>query len=138
MDETLEGNDRGRDWQRLPEHVLFAKTHAASLGPRVFCCGHVIVCHIWQCLPQRSKSHCVLVSSGNAQPSPRGMATDVLTTIRNCQAGSSGRAVLPLSAGSVSPRGRGEGPSSAALIMSYRGSPTHVGVWTFCRAVCCV
>lgn len=34
----------------------------------------------------------MLVSSGNAQPSPRGMATDVLTTIRNCQAGSSGRA----------------------------------------------
>lgn len=29
---------------------------------------------------------------GMHSPSPRGMATDVLTTIRNCQAGSSGRA----------------------------------------------
>lgn len=46
--------------------------------------------------------------------------------------------VLPLSAGSVSPRGRDEGPSSTAPIVSCRGSPTHVGVWTFCRVMCCV
>lgn len=39
----------------------------------------------------QSRGHCVLVASGNAQQSPRGMATAVLTTIRNCQAGSSSR-----------------------------------------------
>lgn len=58
--ETLEYNDHARVWQYLPEHVpsprLFAKIHAASLGPIVFCCGDVIVCHIWQCLPQRSRA----------------------------------------------------------------------------------
>lgn len=38
----------------------------------------------------------MLVASGNAQPSLRGMATAVLTTIRNCQArGNSGVSAAP-------------------------------------------
>jgi hypothetical protein len=77
-----------------------AQTHAVSLGTLFFCCGDV-VCLIWQCLRRRSRSHCVLVASGNAQLSPRGIPLSVLTTISNCQARSNGVGRSPYTAGSV-------------------------------------
>lgn len=121
---------------RFPAPRLFAKAHAASLGTLVFCCGDVIVCHIWQCLQQTSRGHCVLVASGNAQQSPRGLATAALTTIRNCKArSSSGVGVTPTQQ-VLCLRGVGwdchhHGPTDA-----YAGPPPHIKIWTSCGGRC--
>lgn len=105
------------------------RPNATSLGTLVFCCGDVIVCHIWQCLHRTSRGHCVLVASGNAQQSPRGMATAVLTTIRNCQARSS--------SGFYVSTGRGWGVLAPQPHDAHRGPPAHTEVWTFCRKEMC-
>lgn len=138
MDEVVETECNGyaRGWQSLPEHVpsprLFAKIHAASLGPVVFCCGDVIVCHIWQCLPQRSKGHCVLVTSGNAQPSPRGRPLLFLPQLEIVRQGGCCLTLLVLCLHGVGVRVPAPEP-----VCVLPCSPTHMEVWTFCRTMCC-
>lgn len=86
----------------VPGPGLSPLTGAVSLGTLFFCGGDVIVCLIWQCLHQRSRGHCGLVTSGNPQQGPRRMPPLVLTTISNCQArGNDWVGDVPYVAGSV-------------------------------------
>lgn len=67
----------------------------------------------------------MLVASGNAQPSPRGIATLFLPQLEIVRQG--GRS-LTLTAGSVSPWGWGEDPSSTAHVCPTLLSHSHGSV----------
>lgn len=106
--ETQKCNDQARGWQCLCEQTpsprLFAQTRVVSPGTLIFCCGYMIVCHIWQCLRQRSsRSHCVPVASGNAQQSPRRAPLSFLPQLAIVRPGQQWSGCCPYTAGSVSP-----------------------------------